>query len=258
VQADVGSQCLDCYRSGRPDARTRARYWNARQPALVTYVLIGINVAVFVWMAAQDSANLSGRRITEQDLDLGLVKFMAYRLGPISPIETIGTAEGEWYRVVSSAFLHFGILHIAFNLLLLFQLGLMLEPVVGRVRFGLVYLAALLGGSAGVLVVSPYELTGGASGAVFGLLGAAAVAMHQRGVNPLTTGVGAMIMLNVLITFTLPNVSIGGHLGGLAAGAIAGWFAAVPKPRRYPIAVTYAAPVAVAVIAAGIAYVAGR
>lgn len=256
VQADVGSQCLDCYRSGRPGARTRARYWSARQPILVTYTLIALNALVFLWMAAQDTANLTGRRITQQDIDLGLIKSAVVRDGMTA--ELIGTAQGEWYRVVSSGFLHFGVFHIAFNMLLLFQLGLLLEPVVGRVRFGLLYLAALLGGAAGVLILSPHELTGGASGAVFGLLGAAAVALHQRGVNPLSTGVGTTILLNLLITFTLPNVSIGGHVGGLVAGALAGWFVAVPKHRRYPPAVTYVAPVAVAVVAAAIAFVAGR
>jgi membrane associated rhomboid family serine protease len=230
------------------------RYWSAGQRALVAYALIAINFVVFVWMAGVNSDNLTGRRITQQDVDLGLFKELCR--GGFCAAD-IGTVHGEWYRLISAGFLHFGILHIAFNMLLLFQLGNLLEPVVGRIRFGLLYFASLLGGAAGVLVLSPHELTGGASGAVFGLLGAAAVALWLRGVNPLSTGIGTLIVLNLFITFTLPNVSIGGHLGGLIAGAAAGWFVAAPKHRRVPVAVTYIAPLAVAVIALGIAYAAG-
>lgn len=254
VQADVGSQCVECFRQGRPAAATRVRYWSASKPALVTYILMAINVAVFVWMGAKDPDNLSGRRITQENVDLGLIKAYGNRFGQLAG----GVADGEWYRLVTSGFLHFGIFHIAFNMLLLYQLGNMLEPTIGRVKFTLLYFASLLGGAAGVLLLSPNELTGGASGAVFGLLGAAAVAQYQRGVNPLSTGIGTTIMLNVLITFTLPNISIGGHLGGLVAGAAAGWFVTAPKSRRIPVALAYGAPIAVAAIAVAVSYVAGH
>ena len=91
-------------------------------------------------------------------------------------------------------------------------------------RFALLYFAALLGGSAGVMLLNQNftELHGGASGAVFGLMGAAAVVLFQRGINPLTTGLGMTLILNLLITFSIPGISIGGHLGGLVAGALAG------------------------------------
>jgi len=253
----VGSQCVECYRQGRPAAATRVRYWSASKPALVTYALIALNVAVFIWVTARDS-NLLGQDSLQQQqaaIDIGLFRAQ-YVTASGQAIG--GTADGEWYRLITSGFLHFGIFHLAFNMLLLFQLGLLLEPAIGRVRFGLVYLASLLGGSAGVLLLTPDRLTGGASGAVFGLLGASAVALYHRGVNPLSTGIGTTIMLNLLITFTLPNISIGGHLGGLVAGAVAGWFAAAPPARRVPKALTYAAPVVVAVIAVAIAYAAGH
>ncbi len=154
---------------------------------------------------------------------------------------------GEWYRIVSSAFLHFGIFHLALNMLLLFQLGLLLEPALGRIRFVLLYIASMLGGSAGVLLLHPNErsLHGGASGAVFGLLGAAAVIMFRRGINPLSTGIGTTIALNLFITFTIPGISIGGHLGGLVAGVAAGSLMAAPRHTRQPEWVTYVAPVAV-------------
>ena len=92
-------------------------------------------------------------------------------------------------------------------MLLLFQLGQLLEPAIGRIRFALLYFAALLAGSAGALLLSPNALHGGASGAVFGLMGAAFVGLRNRGVNPFSTGLGTVLMLNLLLTFTHP-----GHL----------------------------------------------
>ena len=243
--ADIGSQCVECARAGQPAARTRARDWSARQPILVTYSLIALNVAVFVWMVVRDPENLSpGGGLTQEQVDLGLNEPWVARTD-------------EWYRVVSSAFLHFGIFHLAFNMLLLFQLGLLLEPMLGRVRFLLLYVAALLGGSAGVLIIHANDrgLHGGASGAVFGLLGAAAVIMFQRGINPLSTGIGTTIALNLFITFTIPGISIGGHIGGLVAGAAAGSLMAAPRHRRQPKWVTYVAPIAVAAAAVAISVV---
>ena len=108
-----------------------------------------------------------------------------------SPGPLIDRGSGEWYRLVTSGFLHFGIIHIAFNMLLLFQLGQLLEPAIGRIRFGLLYFAALLGGSAGALILSAERRChGGASGAVFGLMAAAFVGLRNRGVNPFSTGIG--------------------------------------------------------------------
>jgi membrane associated rhomboid family serine protease len=252
VRADIGSQCVECARAGRPPVRTRTRDWSARQPVLVTYTLMAINIAIFVWMAAQDPENLTpGGPITQEQADLALSERRPVMT--TSGLEFIDLTD-SWYRLVSSGFLHYGIIHLAFNMILLFQLGHMLEPVLGRVRFGLLYFAALLGGSAGALLVQPNGLHGGASGAVFGLFGAAAVMMFQRGVNPLSTGIGAVIVLNIFITFTIPGISIGGHIGGLVAGAAAGSLMARPRHRRQPVWVSYTAPVAVAAVAVLIAY----
>ena len=133
-------------------------------------------------------------------------------------------------------------------MLLLFQLGQLLEPAIGRIRFLLLYIAALLGGSAGALLLQPNELHGGASGAVFGLMGAAFVAMRNRGVNPFSTGLGTTLLINLLLTFTIPGISIGGHIGGILGGAIAGWVILSPPHRKVPPWATYVAPVAVIVI----------
>ncbi len=252
VQASVGSHCLDCAKASRPDVATRARYWSARQPTLGTYTLMAINIGVFLWLGFQDSAAFSsGRTLTQGQADLGLIDQYRTALGPRSALAD----DGEWYRLVTSGFIHFGIIHLAFNMLLLFQLGQLLEPAIGRVRFGLLYFAALLGGSAGALILQPDSLHGGASGAVFGLMGAAFVGLRNRGVNPFSTGIGTTLILNLLITFTIPGISIGGHIGGIVGGAIGGYAVLAPRHMRIPNWATYAVPVAVMVVAFLVSYV---
>src|SRR5690606_5877214 len=151
VQAAVGSHCLDCAKASRPDARTRARHWSARQPAMVTTALITINLIVFVYVAVRAPVALAGREITIGHAQLGLIRSalgdgFAVRLSDGS-VYVSGT--GEWWRLITSGFLHYGLIHLGFNMYLLYMLGQMLEPSIGRVRFTLVYFAALLGGSAG-------------------------------------------------------------------------------------------------------------
>jgi membrane associated rhomboid family serine protease len=133
-------------------------------------------------------------------------------------------------------------------MLLLFQLGQLLEPAIGRIRFALLYFAALLAGSAGALLLQPNAIHGGASGAVFGLMGAAFVGMRNQGVNPFSTGLGATLVVNLLITFSIPGISIGGHIGGIIGGAVAGWIVLAPLHKRVPVWATYAAPTAVIVL----------
>ncbi|MBA3288969.1 MAG: rhomboid family intramembrane serine protease [Acidimicrobiia bacterium] len=241
VQAAVGSHCLECAKASRPTISARAHYWNARQITLVTYAVMAINIAVFVWIAIEDSSSISGRQgVTREQFDLGLFG--------------VAIEQGEWWRLITSGFLHFGIIHIAFNMLLLFQLGQLLEPAIGRVRFALLYVAALLGGSAGALILQPGEFHGGASGAVFGLMGAAAIGMHLRGVNPFSTGIGSVLLINLFITFTLPGISIGGHLGGIVAGGLAGAVVLAPTWKGVPVWATYVAPIAVMAIAVGVSF----
>jgi membrane associated rhomboid family serine protease len=238
VQATVGSQCLDCAKAGRPAMATRAKWWNARQPTLITYVLMGVNFAVFAWTTLTDPGTLGGRSgLSKEQFDLGLNHFF------------LQNGNNEWYRLVTSGFLHFGIIHIAFNMLLLFQLGQLLERPLGRVKFGLLYFAALLGGSAGVLIIDRNSLaiTGGASGAVFGLMAAAAVGLHRQGINVFSTGLGTTLLLNFFITFTIPGISIGGHLGGAVAGAICGLVMLAPRWKQVPSWAGYLTPAAVIV-----------
>lgn len=235
VAAPVGSHCVECAKSDRPNLRTRARWAQARQPILVTYAIMAANVAVFLWVSAQDANSLSGGgRVSLQELELGLNREIIARTG-------------EWYRIVTSGFLHFGIAHLALNMLLLWQLGMLLEPQIGRLRFGLVYFAGLLGGSAMALFVQPNGLHGGASGAIFGLVGFAALSLHQRGINPFTTGIGTLLLLNLALTFGIRGISWGGHVGGLIAGVICAAF--VTSPRRRPAWLTISAPVVVMIVA---------
>lgn len=250
VQANVGSHCVECARATRPAITTRAKYWNARQPTLVTYALMVINIGIFALVTIGDPDSLASRQISGQpgdgklgQYDIGLVESVRLTNGQVIG----GLADGEWYRLLTSGFLHFGIIHLAFNMLLLFQLGQLLEPAIGRVKFALLYFASLLAGSAGALLLQPDGFHGGASGAVFGLMGAAFVGMRQRGTNPMSTGLGSVLMLNLFFTFAIPGISIGGHLGGVVGGALAGWVVFMPPWKGAPKWAGLAAPIAVMV-----------
>jgi membrane associated rhomboid family serine protease len=248
VQAAVGSHCLECAKEGRPDVRDRAKLWNARQPTLVTYTLIGLNVAVFVLTTIADPSTLGfgGNGVSKLQARLGLSRQILEN-GGFYPPSTIFEPH-QWYRLVTSGFLHFGIIHIAFNMILLFQLGQLLEPRLGRTRFALLYFAALLAGSFGELVIgSGSGIAGGASGAVFGLMAAAAIGLHREGVNIFTTGIGSLLILNLVLTFAIPGIAIGGHLGGAVGGAICGLAMLGPRWRPSPVWMTYVVPIAVGV-----------
>jgi membrane associated rhomboid family serine protease len=128
----------------------------------------------------------------------------------------------DYWRLVSSGFLHSGPIHILFNMYLLWLLGNLLEPVLGSGRFAALYMTALLWGAFGALVAQPNVATVGASGAVFGLMGAAAVEQRARGINPFKTDIGVLIMLNLVLSFAISGISIGGHIGGLVGGILVG------------------------------------
>jgi membrane associated rhomboid family serine protease len=244
----VGSHCLDCVKAARPDIKTRARFWSSGQPNLVTMSLIAINVAIFLGgiLLTRDPSTLSGG-VTDLHLQLGLSKDVLSEViiwegddGSLFITQPYG-----WYRLVTSGFIHFGILHIAFNMYFLYVLGPMIEPAIGRMRFLLFYMASLLGGSLGVILLDSGGITGGASGAIFGLLAGASVGLWRRGVNPFTSAIGTTLLLNLFITFAVPGISIGGHLGGAVAGALCAIVMLAPAHRSFPKWATYATPVAV-------------
>lgn len=212
--ASVGFQCPECSRAATSRTYT-ARELRARAAPVVTQALVAANVVIFV-LTLVGGGNLS-RAGGDPIVDYGLVGLALGREG------LVGVDAGEWYRLVTGGFLHSGLLHLGFNMYLLWLLGSQLEPALGRIRFGVLYATSLLAGSFGVLLVDPTALTVGASGAVFGLMGAMVVAQRAVGIDPWRSGIGSLVVLNVIITFAIPNISIGGHIGGLVGGLAAGW-----------------------------------
>jgi membrane associated rhomboid family serine protease len=215
VQASVGFQCPECTKARPQQVITSRTLFRGHSEVVVGKVIIGLNVAVWLLMTL-----LSG----EPNGPAGPVYEHGALWGPL-------VADGEWWRLVSGAFLHSGVIHLAMNMLLLWFLAQEMEPVLGRLRFAILYVVSLIGGSLGVLIVSPLSPTVGASGAVFGLMGGLIVLQLRARQNPWNSGIGGLILINVLLTFTIPNISVGGHLGGLAAGALAGL---VLQPRTWP------------------------
>jgi membrane associated rhomboid family serine protease len=132
-------------------------------------------------------------------------------------------SKGEWWRLLSSGFLHANVLHIGSNMLALFFLGRALEPVLGALRLGLIYAVSLAAGSLGVIILEPNALSIGASGAIFGLMGAFVVFALDRGISIMQSGIGPVILLNLVITFSDASISKGAHVGGLIGGAVIGW-----------------------------------
>ncbi len=202
ISAPVGFQCPECVKGG-PDVRSLRTL--VAKP-VITLALISVSVALFL-------PTLGGG-----DLLGGGSGLLTERLALNGP----DVADGEWWRLITSGFLHYGLIHVGFNMAILYQLGSMMEPTMGRARFAALYAAALLGGAFGALLLDPFAFTAGASGAVYGLMGAAFLGMRRRGVNPMQSGIGGLLVINLLLTFVIPGISIGGHLGGLAAGVAAG------------------------------------
>ena len=201
----VGMRCPECSRQRTKVVRnphgSASGFWAS--PA--TYVLIAINVVVYLIEIAGGAGginNPSGSFV----VDYGL-------FGPF-------VAEGEWYRLVTSGFLHASLIHIGFNMLLLFLLGRLLEPALGTARFVVLYFAALLAGSFGVMILDPNGLTVGASGAVFGLFAAGFILARERGLNELAGQLGFLIVINLVFSFTGANISVGAHFGGLVGGLL--------------------------------------
>jgi membrane associated rhomboid family serine protease len=207
----VGMRCPECSRS-----RTKVRTLRsiATEPT-ATYVLIALNVVMFV-------AEQVGRGSGVNDV---ILRLATLGVGLDQNGNPIGVSQGEYWRLFTGGFLHdvTNPLHIGFNMYILFVLGRMIEPALGHVRFVALYLASLLAGSFGAILVQPTAATIGASGAVFGLMGAAFVMQRSRGINPMQSGLGVLIILNLVLQFVIPGVSWGAHVGGLIGGGIAGW-----------------------------------
>ncbi|MFF4015528.1 rhomboid family intramembrane serine protease [Streptomyces sp. NPDC001843] len=233
VSASVGFQCPDCVRGGSgtgpaPSAsrpRTLAGGTVTADPRLVTKLLIGLNLAVYL---VQMSV---GNRFTDRFELLG----QAYvpLLGSVE-----GIAQGQWYRLVTAMFLHGGYIHILFNMLSLWWIGAPLEAALGRARYLALYFTSGLAGSAlTYLIAEPNQASLGASGAIFGLFGATAVLMRR--LNYDMRPIVALLVINLVFTFN-PGMNIAwqAHIGGLVAGLACG-YAMVHAPRRRRALIQY-------------------
>lgn len=210
-QASVGFHCPDCVsrhaRTNRKADRAVARAMGETRP-VATLALIGV-----IWLIFFGDAAL-GANIVSGGASKGATHF-----GLFAPYVEF---RGEWYRVVTAGFIHSGLMHVGFNTYLLYQLGSGLEKGLGAFKFLVIYFTGILGGSLGAVLIEPTALGVGASGAVFALMGTVLVLQKTAGINPFETGIGGLVLINILLSFR-GGISLGGHLGGLAVGLIAGW-----------------------------------
>jgi membrane associated rhomboid family serine protease len=198
----VGMRCPECAKQRTKVTRMRDMATRPR----VTYALIAINIVVFLAEQGQFTlfgSSIHGPVINESVLD-------RYHIA----------VAHEYWRLVTSGFVHENFLHIGFNMYLLYLLGMMLEPAIGSLRFGAIYFTSLLAGSFGVVLATASPSLG-ASGAVFGLMGAAVVELRARRLSVMESGIGGLIILNLVLSFSLANISVGAHVGGLIGGALA-------------------------------------
>ncbi len=196
------------------------------QTAPLTVVLIATNILMYFLQMRDTTSQIVRSGTTGGSLLAdGPVEAHLILWGPM-------VSTGEWWRLLGNGFLHANPLHLGTNMLSLFFIGRIVEPVVGTLRTGLIYFVSLAAGSLGVMLVDPGGATLGASGAIFGLAGALLVISHIRGAGVMQSGIGPMILLNLVFTFGIPGISVGGHVGGLIGGAAIGWVTLELDKRR--------------------------
>ncbi len=202
----VGMRCPDCARQTTKVRAGAGAFSPTAGKMPATIALIAINVVVFLIELAAGGAG--------QFDNSGQVIHDAGLRGP-------EVANGDWWRLITGGFLHAGFLHLLLNMYVLYVAGSILEPGIGTPRFLGIYFVSLIAGSLGALVVDPNSLTVGASGAIFGLMAAVVVIARGRGVEQLASQFGLFIVLNLVLTFSISGISIGGHIGGLIGGFVA-------------------------------------
>jgi membrane associated rhomboid family serine protease len=222
--AAVGQQCVDCVRAGNRGTRPVSAVFGGRavSGAVVTWALVAINVVLYLIELARPSLGY----------DLGMIGLGRFTNG--GPLQ--GVAEGQWYRLITSAFLPppgggLGPLDIIFNMWALILVGPALERLLGHGRYLTVYLVSALGGSVALYVLVPYELALGASGAIFGLFGAWFVVARRLRLD--SRWIVTLVVLNLVIGFVVPNIAWQAHLGGLLAGGLlTAAYAYAPRENR--------------------------
>jgi membrane associated rhomboid family serine protease len=217
VFGPVGIRCPDHAGVAAPTVQAKQAARKARRTfaygPFVTFTLIGINVGVFLLeLLLGGEINGTGNWIYEHGV---LVDRAIDSSGQV-----VGVAEGEWWRLLTATFLHYGFFHLGMNMLVLWFIGPALEDYLGHGRYALLYVVSGLAGSAGAMLWSPSAATVGASGAIWGLMGAALV-LEARRIYVFGGQALGLVVLNLVFTFVIPGVSIGGHIGGLIGGAVA-------------------------------------
>nr|WP_285637575.1 rhomboid family intramembrane serine protease [Lentzea sp. NBRC 102530] len=234
--ASVGMQCVDCVNEGSRSvrqARTSAGAVASGGRPIITQLMIAVNVLAYIATVVQSGSPMNNQRssiFVETAMIPGL------------------TAAGEWWRVVTSGFMHFGLIHLALNMAALFVVGPVIEQELGKLRYSAVYFLSLLGGSASAFLFGSVCPTyAGASGAVFGLMGALLIVFkrQQRDISTIVV----IVVLN-LVSNLFTNASLLGHLGGLVIGGLL-TLAMVKAPRQNRNAYQIGAVVAAAVLLVG-------
>jgi membrane associated rhomboid family serine protease len=210
-------RCPECARD-----RTKVRTLRSRAGTpVVTQALIAINVIVFVAETA------AGAPLGGCTASCGTVWNHGVLYGPLI------AQNHDYWRIVTGGFLHDGLFHILVNMLSLYFVGSVLEPAIGSINFAAIYFVSLLAGSFGALLFQPLVPTVGASGAIFGIFGALIVVAYHRGIPIWQSGLGLVLVLNLIFSVTFAGISIGGHLGGLIAGLICGEIVVQWTERRH-------------------------
>ncbi|MET3805881.1 membrane associated rhomboid family serine protease [Nakamurella sp. UYEF19] len=224
TQASVGFHCRACVAEGQAAQRSVRTVTGAPvgQRPIVTFVLIGLNVLVFLITAIQAKSGVD------------MTGSVVFRDGSLVPAVVAG---GQWWRLLSSGFLHLSVIHIGLNMLSLYFVGVGLERILGRSRFLAVYLLSLLGGAAAVMLLSEqFAPVAGASGAIFGVLGGLAVAFKRFKYD--MRQLLFVLALNLFLSFQVSGISWQGHIGGLVVGAVVtAAFVYAPQSRRTQIQV---------------------
>jgi membrane associated rhomboid family serine protease len=198
----------------------RARGAYASYTAYVTYAIIAICAALFLIDGALSGGSMLGG---------GLFGGGLGPLGQQHAINGVLVAQGEWWRIFTSAFFHLGLIHIGFNMYVLFLYGSIVEHMYGPIEYSAIYLLCAAGGSVLTILIDPVQFAAGASGAIFGIIGLLFVVSRRhhavlgREARSLIGGIGSYLVFLLIFTFVVPGISWTGHLGGLAVGAVLGF-----------------------------------
>lgn len=209
--ASVGFHCPECLKGDKQQVLSRSNNFGQSLKTPIVTGLIIINALIFL---VESGGNNTLRR------DFFVRAFEV-------------DVNGEWYRIITSGFLHSGLIHVGFNMYLLYAIGSQLEKRYGWMTFIGLYLAGLIGGSLGVFLVEPTSAAVGASGAVFALMGFLVVIQWKNGINVMQSGVGRLVLFNIVFSF-FPGISLGGHVGGLVTGVIAAFIVTDVLPNITP------------------------